>query len=314
MMVRRLDIQAGRKSAQLQVVEGSQLSQLQHKLVEVSAATAPHSQHRSSTARKGGHPCSKTVPFICLVRSQTAPTLRVTRVGLGIDTGLGKKKAAAEAKQAVASTASAESAERAAASAARQELACGLVVAGEVLAGLKAALGKVQQHAAAEPFLLPVPREVPTYYDRIERPVSLACIHKKLTARPCGKLPAPSGADKKSLPRGAPMQHLAPRQNPECSSGHFNTLDWDPHCTFPENTARVAARKRRAAVLASTAVPFFSESTAFPCGACRRLPAGPGPGGRPGAHVPELPRLQPRRAARDVLHVDERCAGRLREG
>ena len=28
-------------------------------------------------------------------------------------------------------------------------------------------------------------------------------------------LPAPSGANKKSFPRGAPMQHLAPRRNPE---------------------------------------------------------------------------------------------------
>ena len=27
--------------------------------------------------------------------------------------------------------------------------------------------------------------------------------------------PAPSGANKKSFPRGAPMQHLAPRRNPE---------------------------------------------------------------------------------------------------
>ena len=28
-------------------------------------------------------------------------------------------------------------------------------------------------------------------------------------------LPAPCGAYKKSSPRGAPMQHLAPRRNPE---------------------------------------------------------------------------------------------------
>ena len=28
-------------------------------------------------------------------------------------------------------------------------------------------------------------------------------------------LPAPSGANEKSSPRGAPMQHLAPRRNPE---------------------------------------------------------------------------------------------------
>ena len=38
-------------------------------------------------------------------------------------------------------------------------------------------------------------------------------------------LPTPSGAKKESFPRGAPMQHLAPRRNPECSNGHFDTLD-----------------------------------------------------------------------------------------
>ena len=32
-------------------------------------------------------------------------------------------------------------------------------------------------------------------------------------------LSAPSGADKKSFPRGVPMQHVAPRQNPERSKG-----------------------------------------------------------------------------------------------
>ena len=31
-------------------------------------------------------------------------------------------------------------------------------------------------------------------------------------------LPAPSGANKKSFLRGAPIQHLAPRLNPECSN------------------------------------------------------------------------------------------------
>ena len=29
-------------------------------------------------------------------------------------------------------------------------------------------------------------------------------------------LHAPSGANKKSFPRGAPMQHVAPRPSPEC--------------------------------------------------------------------------------------------------
>ena len=52
-------------------------------------------------------------------------------------------------------------------------------------------------------------------------------------------LPAPSGANKKSFPRGAPMQHLAPRRNPERSKGHFNPLDEHPDLTFSENAARV---------------------------------------------------------------------------
>ena len=42
---------------------------------------------------------------------------------------------------------------------------------------------------------------------------------------PRGSLPAPSGANEKSFPRGAPMQYLAPRRNPKCSNGHFNRLD-----------------------------------------------------------------------------------------
>ena len=40
-----------------------------------------------------------------------------------------------------------------------------------------------------------------------------------------GHLPAPSGANKKPSPRGAPMQHLAPRRNPEWSKGHLTALD-----------------------------------------------------------------------------------------
>ena len=46
-------------------------------------------------------------------------------------------------------------------------------------------------------------------------------------------LPAPSGANKKASPRGAPMQHLAPRRNPEGRKGRFNPLDSDPHVNFP---------------------------------------------------------------------------------
>ena len=42
-----------------------------------------------------------------------------------------------------------------------------------------------------------------------------------------GACPRPrrAGAHKKSVPRGAPMQLIAPRRNPECSNGHFNTLE-----------------------------------------------------------------------------------------
>ena len=37
--------------------------------------------------------------------------------------------------------------------------------------------------------------------------------------------PAPGGANKRSFPRGAFMQHLAPRRNPERSNGHLTALD-----------------------------------------------------------------------------------------
>ena len=37
-------------------------------------------------------------------------------------------------------------------------------------------------------------------------------------------LPAPSGANEKSFPRGAPMQHLSPRQNPESVEMAISTL------------------------------------------------------------------------------------------
>ena len=48
----------------------------------------------------------------------------------------------------------------------------------------------------------------------------------------------PSEANKKSFPRGAPMQHLAPRQNPDLSNGYLMALDSDAYFTFPENTAQ----------------------------------------------------------------------------
>ena len=39
--------------------------------------------------------------------------------------------------------------------------------------------------------------------------------------------------------RGAPMQHLAPRRDPERSKGHLTALVQDPYFTFSENTVRV---------------------------------------------------------------------------
>ena len=45
--------------------------------------------------------------------------------------------------------------------------------------------------------------------------------------------PTPSGANKTSFPRGVPMQHLAPRRNPECSNGHFNRSGWIVIVLFP---------------------------------------------------------------------------------
>ena len=48
--------------------------------------------------------------------------------------------------------------------------------------------------------------------------------------------PAPSGA------RGASMQHLAPRRNPEGWKGHFSLGIRILILHFPENTARVATR------------------------------------------------------------------------
>ena len=53
-------------------------------------------------------------------------------------------------------------------------------------------------------------------------------------------LPAPSGANKKSFPRGAPMHHLAPRQNPERSKSHFSLWIRILIVPFRDNTARVA--------------------------------------------------------------------------
>ena len=50
------------------------------------------------------------------------------------------------------------------------------------------------------------------------------------------RLHVPSGANNKSFPRGAPMQHLAPRRNPELSNGHLIALAYGPYITFSENT------------------------------------------------------------------------------
>ena len=76
------------------------------------------------------------------------------------------------------------------------------------------------------PGLGPAPRahEPPPSAPRGETPLKSPC-----TAVP----PAPSGVYNKSFPRGAPMQHLAPRRNPERSNGRSLCYP------FPENTARV---------------------------------------------------------------------------
>ena len=49
---------------------------------------------------------------------------------------------------------------------------------------------------------------------------------------------AEPGQITKSL-RGAPMEHLAPRRNPERSKGLLSALDWNPHLTFCKKAARV---------------------------------------------------------------------------
>ena len=55
-------------------------------------------------------------------------------------------------------------------------------------------------------------------------------------ARPRPVPPAPSGANKKSVPRGAPMQHLARVGiSRAVKSGRLIALAWDPYCTLPEN-------------------------------------------------------------------------------
>ena len=57
-------------------------------------------------------------------------------------------------------------------------------------------------------------------------------------------LPAPSGANKKSFPRGAPMQHLAPRRNPQLSNGHLIALDQDPSLVECISFCRRGRRQR----------------------------------------------------------------------
>ena len=50
----------------------------------------------------------------------------------------------------------------------------------------------------------------------------------------------PSGANEELFPRGAPMQHLAPRLNPRCSNGHLTAWIRILISKNSENTARVA--------------------------------------------------------------------------
>ena len=54
-------------------------------------------------------------------------------------------------------------------------------------------------------------------------------------------LPAPSGANKKPFPRGAPMQHLVLCRNPERNPERLTALDWVLYLTFSENMTRVLA-------------------------------------------------------------------------
>eukprot|EP01051_Picozoa_sp_SAG22_P009275 SAG22_NODE_763_length_7406_cov_22.129054_8_plen_222_part_00 len=175
MMVRRLAIQAGRKRDYLEVAAGSQLAQLQQKLVE------------------------------------QRPLPEVTRRGVGIDSGAAASATAAAAgtsgaaaAEKSAEAASALDAEKRALAAAKQELVGGLPVAGVVAAGIKAAFRRISQHvsseplsfccastafpsktvvpfcvvpldqAAAEPFQEPVPKAVPTYHELIAQPIALA--------------------------------------------------------------------------------------------------------------------------------------------
>ena len=61
-------------------------------------------------------------------------------------------------------------------------------------------------HRPAETMQVAQPQDLPT-----------ASNGRQQLPRGCEQcvLLAPCGANKKSFPRGAPMQHLAPRQNPE---------------------------------------------------------------------------------------------------
>ena len=80
-------------------------------------------------------------------------------------------------------------------------------------------------------------------------------------------LPAPSGANKKSFPHGALMQHLAPRRNPELSNGHLIALAWDPYFHFfrecgagsAENTwsKTAAAPQGKAGCISCSTKPWF---------------------------------------------------------
>lgn len=126
MMVRRLKIAAGKRRANglLEVSAGSMLEQLQNKLVD------------------------------------TAPPFKVTRAGIGIDTGKTPLPKTAEEQEAEAARKRALEADKEAAEQAAEEFVEGLSVSGEAAAALKQVLKKLQAHAAAEPFLEPVPQEV----------------------------------------------------------------------------------------------------------------------------------------------------------
>ena len=75
----------------------------------------------------------------------------------------------------------------------------------------------------------------------------------------------PSGANKKSFPRGAPMQHLASAVSESKGlKGPFQPLDKDSYFYFPENAARVVSRKCGCRPMPSSSRPFSAAAVVVP--------------------------------------------------